>query len=206
MTRHNLCPNPALGVDVTGWAGAAAPTRTAVTGFIRDWAARYQPPPSFMETPRCAVTAGLAYTLSFYARVTTAFSDSTINSYIGWYNAGGSAISFDSLALANLPNGVVVRRQRTGTAPVGAVAVNLVLDTIGGNFVDLTALLVEQDPSAQAYADGDTAGWAWDGTVGLSPSSELEVSVGLAGRVVGRPSPSGLVAGAASRSLVGAVT
>jgi hypothetical protein len=203
--RHNLCPNPALSIDATGWGGGSAPTRTAVTGFVRDWAARYSPSGSFQETPRSAVTAGQIYTLSLYARLTSAFATSSCNSYIGWYNAGGGAISFPAQALPDLQNGVITRLIRTDVAPVGAAFASLVFDNIGGTNIDYTAMLVELDSSAQPYADGDSASWQWDGTPGLSPSSELQVSTGLVGRIAGPSSASGSVVAASARSLVGRI-
>lgn len=172
MPRHNGCPNPALGVDTTGWGGGSTPTRTAVTGFARPWAARYSPPGSFQETPKSAVTAGQTYTLSLDARVTTAFATSHINTYIGWYTFGGGAITFDTLALPDLAAGVVTHLERTGTAPATAAFVDLIFDGVGGDFIDYTDFLVEEGGSSQPYADGDTPGWVWDGAAGLSPSSE----------------------------------
>lgn len=172
MPRHNRCPNPALGVDTTGWGGGSTPVRTAVTGFARPWAARYSPPGSFQETPKAAVTAGQVYTVSLDARVTTAFATSHINSYLGWYNSGGGAITFDTLALPDLTAGVVTHLERTGTAPANAAFVDLIFDGVGGDFIDYTDLLIEEVGSSQPYADGDTPGWIWDGTAGLSSSSE----------------------------------
>lgn len=203
MPRHNACPNPAVSVDTTGWGGNATPTRTAVTGFLRSFAARYSGA-SFIETPRGAVTAGAIVTLSVYARVNGALP-STIRSYIAWYTAGGSAISFDSQSHPDLAAAVVTRLARTGTAPALAAAASLIFDNFGG-ILDFTAMLTELADSALPYADGDSEGWEWDGTPGVSASSESEASTGLAGRVVAGPAAAGSVTVATVRSLVGAVT
>jgi hypothetical protein len=204
--RHNTCPNPALSVNATGWSGSAVPTRAAVSGFLRPWAARYVPV-SFIETPRAAVAPGLVWTLSLYAQLNSAFATVSISSYIAWYNASGGSIQFDTLSLPQLANGVTTRLVRTGTAPALAATASLIFDGTGSlhNWIDFTAMLVEQTDGANPYADGDSDGWEWDGTSGLSSSSESQVDAGLPGRIGGLTSAPGSVVAAASRSLIGAI-
>ena len=55
-TRHNLCVNPSLTVDATGWGGASTPARTDVSSLSptfpdRTWAARYDSSGSYARTP-----------------------------------------------------------------------------------------------------------------------------------------------------------
>jgi hypothetical protein len=172
MPRRNLCPNPAVGVDVTGWAGSSTPTRTAVGGFLRPTVARYTAG-TFLETPRSAVSPGDVVTLSLYIQFPTFALNSSGNTYIAWQRLDGSNISFDSAGYVTTLNNVT-RLDRTATAPAQAATVSLVLD--GSNFasnpVDVTAMLVELVGTLDTYADGDSANWVWDGTAGLSPSRE----------------------------------
>lgn len=172
VPRHNLCPNPAAGVDVTGWAGSNAPTRAAVAGFVRPFVARYTVG-TFLETPRSAATPGQVVTLSLYLRFPNAGLNVSGNSYVAWHRANGSDISFDTAGYTTVVNGVL-RVVRTGTAPAETASVSLIVDgpAFSSQTCEVTALLVEVAPGTDTYADGDTAGWVWDGTAGLSPSSE----------------------------------
>ncbi|MGW4422535.1 hypothetical protein [Streptosporangium sp. NPDC004631] len=171
--RHNLCTNPALGVDVTGWGGGSTPARTAVTGFARPWAARYTAG-TFMSTAPTnvsAVTPGLDYTLAIYVRVAT-FNVGAGAIYIEWINAGGSGFGYPS-ANFTASIGAVTRVSITGTAPANAVAARVIIDGINYNIntTDFTALLIEQTGTLGTYFDGDSTNGSWDGTPGLSAST-----------------------------------
>ena len=172
MPRHNLCPNPAVGVDVTGWVGGSTPVRTPVAGFPRPNVARYTAG-TFLETPRAAVSPGQTITLSFYVQFPNAALNVGGNTYIAWHRANGSDISFDAASYLTNIN-AILRIDRTGTAPAEAASVSIVLDgtNFGSQTCDITALLAEPVGTLDTYADGDTPNWIWDGTPGLSTSSE----------------------------------
>lgn len=211
--RHNLCPNPAVGVDITGgtpettWGGDSTPSRVTAIGFERSFAAHYSGG-SFARTPRAAITQGDTVSLGMSIRFPTAALNIGGHTYITWYRANGTDLDYDQANfVTNLAN--VLRVTRAGVvAPAGAAFVGFILD--GPSFtslpLDATALLVEQGDVANAYADGDTSGWGWDGTAGLSTSSEIPVSTGLPGRVSGVQSAAGSVVAATARGLIGAVT
>ncbi|WP_326646060.1 hypothetical protein OG884_15525 [Streptosporangium sp. NBC_01755] len=167
--RHNLCVNPALVNDGTGWAGEAAPTRTAVSGFDRPFAARYTSG-TFIRTPAAPATAGLEYTVSVYLRPANFSGGGTI--YFEWLNAGGGPIGYPSASYTVTLN-VVSRASITGVAPEGAASVRLILDGINYslNTVDATMLLIEQAAGVEDYFDGDSPGAAWDGVAGSSAST-----------------------------------
>lgn len=195
MGRRNLCPNPAVGIDLTDWSGSNTPTREAVAGFVRPNAARYLATYAFARTPRSAVTEGLTYTFSVYLRITSVFLSGSIGSYIAWYtDVNGSGSQFDALTLGPYDTNTVVRLVRTGTAPAGKTYADLIFDSWGTNqtHLDFTAMLVEQSGSEFGYADGDSPGWVWDGTAGLSTSTETGGATRGAASAVGRSLPTAL--------------
>jgi hypothetical protein len=120
------------------------------------------------------VTPGVVHTISGYIQFPTFALNMNGSTYLAWYRANGTNISYDQAPFSSdLDN--VTRFIRTGTAPVDAATVSLILDgaNMATNPADVTAILVEAASGEDVYADGNTAGWAWDGTAGLSPSSEL---------------------------------
>lgn len=172
--RHNLCPNPALDVNTTGWAdgGAEAPTRTAVAGFSKPFAARYTTNVAgFIRSAKGAVTEATSYTLSLDIRAT---NNSNGTLYTEWVKADTS-LSYSSTPY-NLVAGVVTRIGITAIAPTGAVFARVVLDGINfsTNTTDITRVLIEAGP-LDSYFDGDSTNCSWDGAAGLSPSTLNEV-------------------------------
>lgn len=169
--RHNLCRNPALGVDVTGWGGSSTPARTAVTGFDRSWAARYTAGTFISTAATGAVTVGQTYTVSVSLR-TASFGVSSGAIYIEWINAGGGGFGYPS-ANYSASAATVTRVSVTAVAPAGAVAARVIVDGINYsvNTADFTTVLIEQAVSLQDYFDGDSPGASWDGTPGLSSST-----------------------------------
>jgi len=187
-TRRNLITNPCLSVSNAGWGGGSTPTRqTGLTGFVRTTGARYTTG-TFVLSQSAAVTVGLAYTVSVYVKPASFGWSGTI--YAEFYNSGGGAISSPSTGFtAN--SGVVTRVSlANSTAPANAVTVKIVLDgeNFSGNNCDITAALIEQAATLQAYFDGDSPGAVWDGTTGLSSST-------LADAVTRPPQPMSQYAG-----------
>lgn len=172
--RHNLCLNPALGVDVTGWGGGSTPARVSVTGFSRPTAAEYTTG-SYASTAATgvgAVTVGLAYTVSVYVR-TVNFNVNSGSIYVEWLTSGGSGFGYPA-ASYSLAAATIGRVSVTATAPTGAVACRAIVDGINLpiNPTHFTMVLIEQAPALDIYFDGDTSpGGSWDGTPGLSGST-----------------------------------
>lgn len=187
--RRNLCPNPALGVDLTGWGGNPGNvtlSRAAVTGFDRPYAAEASWTwGSYVASARASVSEGLSYAASGYMRHGAGIVVD-VRAYIYWYDNTGAVLGQSDTKTTGIAGGTVTRLSHVATAPAGAVSAALVL--YNDDFdqyqiyatVDVTQVLIEQTTVVDPYADGDTAGWQWDGTPGLSTSSETtatEVSV-----------------------------
>ncbi|MEV4287366.1 hypothetical protein AB0K40_17820 [Nonomuraea bangladeshensis] len=175
-TRHNLCVNPALANDEAGWGGEAAPTRQAVTGFDRPFAARYTTG-TFLRTAPGAVVPGQTYRASAYLRPSNTFSAGG-NGYIEWRDAADGVLSYSMGSYTLGGPGEVVRASVTGTAPANAARGHLILDGVNYTVttVDATMCLVEAGSDLGDYFDGDSAGASWDGTPGSS-SSTLEDAI-----------------------------
>lgn len=172
-TRHNLCTNPALSVDNTGWGGnGTAPARTAVSGFQRPYAARYVDG-TFIRTPTGLVTEGLTYTLSIDIRPTSDVSSGHI--YIEWQRSDSSVIQYTTVAYGALTGGAVTRLSVTDTTPIDGTVYQACIIVDGPDFTtnttDFAAALIEQDTQLDPYFDGDTPGASWDGTAGESTST-----------------------------------
>lgn len=205
--RHNRCPNPACGNDVTGWRDESGNPPTRVTGLLaagfgRDTGARFTVTTTAF-TPAGAVVGGQPYTLSCYARP-TGITSGTV--FIEWTLAGGGHSYVDN-APYSLSAGVVGRISVAGTAPADAVTAGIVLS--GANYVtnptSVSQVLIEQAAALDSYFDGDTADAVWDGTPGSSTSTlhivsgvilpELSGRLSPAGRLSGRLSPAGRLSG-----------
>lgn len=172
--RHNLCVNPALSVDVSGWGGGSTPDRTDVSalGFGRTWAARYTSG-TFLATAATAlgaITEGGTFTLSVYFRPTSFAASGTM--YLEWINAGGGGFGYPDAGFTG-PPATVSRASMTAVAPAGAVGVRIILDGINFSVsaMDATEVLLAPEPDLLDYFDGDSPNASWDGTAGLSAST-----------------------------------
>lgn len=174
--RHNLCPNPALDNNNTGWTGGETPVRTDVTGlgFPRQWAARYSTA-TFMFGPTGAATPGMAYTVSTYVRPDTFTVAGTLA--IQWLDSGLNEVSESTVAFPTSPAGAATRVSITGTAPTGTVWLRLLHfgENYAGNPCNFSAVLYEQAAAIGAYFDGTPPG-AWDGTAGNSTSTLVDAA------------------------------
>lgn len=207
-TRRNLCLNPALDIDITGWSGGSTPTRTSVTGFGRSWAAEYTAGTyaSTAATATSAVTVGLSYTVSVYVR-SNVFQVNSGNIYIEWINGGGSGFGYPAAGYT-VPANTPTRASVTATAPSGAVACRAIVDGI--NFPissgDFTMVLIEQTDTLGSYFDGNTASASWDGTPGLSSSTLTEGPTAVSSADTGSGADAATLAAVAASMDTGAGT
>lgn len=173
--RHNSCPNPAQGANSTGWGGSASPARsTSLTGMSRTTGAEATAS-GYIQTPDGAVTAGRQVTVSFDIKNASASDIAGGKAvFVGFRTAGGDNFdnSFNTPAL-----GVVGNAQRTAhtfTAPAGATAVFLIIDSLPVG-IQVTAVKYEDGPADGTYFDGEPPG-SWDGTQYNSTSTLSDVT------------------------------
>jgi len=202
--RVNLSKNPSASVDATGWGGTASPVRvTGLVGHPRTTGLQATAASGYFRqdvAAAAAVTPGQVYSVSVWGE-----SDSTTDlatSYLVWYDSGGADITYYNygsfgLSAANTPTRKLMEN---ATAPAGAVAVGVIIDTLV--LAVISSIQVEPGAVANDYADGDTAGWSWDGTAGLSSS-------GSPGNIAGDIITNGAIAGnlpGLTSALAGSVT
>lgn len=174
MTRQNLCTNPKAQIDVTGFqqSGADAPAQaTGLSGFPAGTTAAQYTTGTYQTTSTGAASPGNTYIVSFYARsVTSAQSNKDL--YINWILASGS--SQPSSVKVSLSADTVTRVSISATAPSNTVGVGALIDGMNAalSTIQISDVLIEDGSTLNGYADGDTSGWAWDGTTGNSSSSE----------------------------------
>lgn len=175
-TRTNLCPNPCLTNDATGWSGGGTPVRTDVTGlgFARQFAARYSAG-SFVTSPTGAATAGLVYTVSCYVRPQTFPINGTV--WCEFMDGGGGNLASFSQAFT-APVGAVTRISMSGTAPASTATSWLVIsgEDFSSNTCDITQCLIEQTAALDTYFDGGSPGASWTGTPGNSTSTLVDAT------------------------------
>jgi len=192
LPAHNLCTNPAASVDLTGWGGTASPFRdTGLTGAERSTGIQATAN-GYLRSAAGAVVPGQDYSVSFSGKLAGPGATGTLGTtYWVWYDSGLSDLSY--LNWGGWPNSdpdTWYRHSATATAPEGAAYLGVIQD-VGVFGPVLTALLIEAGAVAHDYADGDTSGWAWDGTTGLSSSQPSGTTGVLAGAT---PAPSGALA------------
>lgn len=191
MARHNLCTNPAMKNNVTGWGGGSTPTQqTGLTGFPnRTTGARYTSG-TFLAGPTISVNAGETWTFSIEAR-SNAFNTNSGTIYMQWQDSSSSSTGY------TLTAGVVKRVSITVTVPSGKTSAQLIMD--GQNFAsssyDITECLYEQVGTLDTYFDGDSPSATWDGTNGNSASTlDTTVQVSSSDTATGTEATSSLVA------------
>jgi hypothetical protein len=199
--RHNLCVNPYLKNNATGWGGGGGmtPTRADLTGlgFGRTWGARVDTGGSYVRTASGAITAGQTYTISFYIRPDTTFSGSF---YLTWVNGSGSDVDFTQIAYS-ASSGTVTRVSGSGTTAHGdAVTLQAIID---GTNRYISQVLIELGTPADSYFDGDdtSLGGSWDGADGNSASTLSPGQTVILGQAVETSSALGLAGRAKTRTL-----
>jgi hypothetical protein len=170
VSRQNLCTNPSLDNNNTGWGGGETPVRTSVSGFPRSFAARYSTS-TFMLGPSGTASAGNTYNVSVYVRPASFAITGTLA--IQWNDGGGNEISETQISFPGTSAGTVTRVSISGTAPASTASLRLLHfgENYAVNLVDFTAVLYEQAGSLGTFFDGNSPGAVWDGTSGNSSST-----------------------------------
>lgn len=180
---NNSCANPALAVnDSGGWYSGGVGVRTAVSGFARPYAYRYAPASTATNVvflPEWEIGAGVQITVSASVRCSEALSGSQIRSYVDYYDAtDGSLGDSGALNFGTVAAGAIVRHSRTLTTPANCARIVLSFYTnlpSTSAYLDVTMCRFDIGTDS-TYYDGDSAGWAWDGTAGLSTAHSVSVS------------------------------
>lgn len=169
MARTNLCPNPALAVNATGWFGSTGWVRaTGLTGFTRTtgWAGTSA---GQQIAPQGTIVAGLTYTFSVFVKAATGGGDVAVG--INWYQSGAYRAS-STQSTFTLDAGTVTRVWATAVAPPNTDSALITIDNPGGQgTVQITQVLYEQSAILNAWFDGSSPGGSWTGTAGNSTST-----------------------------------
>lgn len=203
---RNLAPNPSFESDVVGVNAVAGtggvtgvPTRTAATGSPNgSWVSRVTwttgtTALSGGQNETVPVSPGLVYSFSGYVRTSIA---QVLAPVVDWYDAGGNLLSTTTGAA----NVTTTAAQAWNTAPLGKVEsaqapstattarFGFRVTTGGANWttaswIEIDAIQANQGSTVQTYADGNTAGWQWMGTVNDSISRQAPDTLTLTGMV-----------------------
>lgn len=175
MPSFNKCPNPGLANNDTGWLSNTR-TREARATFPRGFAIRTTWTGAFSNYTGSALSAsasGQVWSACIVVEVSRAQS---VTVSLAQYNNGSylSTVGGSTTALAaNTPTVIV----RTATLTAGnQVDINVDGSSAqSGDIFYVGGARQEQinNPSI-TYADGDTAGWIWDGTAGNSSSQSQD--------------------------------
>lgn len=168
----NLAINPALGSDATSYSGASvtSPARVAIadlSGFSWAYQATTSVDGSRIVTDggTSTLTIGQPYTALVWAKLSAGLSfgiqatDHTGGTYYGSIKSYGVATG--SWQQVNLTFTPTLTTWRVAIRQLGA----------GVGTEAMTGLILTQGSTTYNYADGNSSGWAWNGTVNDSTST-----------------------------------
>lgn len=182
-TRVNECANPKLDSVITNWSGLATTAQTAsrvaVLGFIGGFAAQVQATAdgaASISAPLVTVAAAQQWALSVSARVSTG---QNVVAEILWYDVNSLLVKTDSSTPFALIGNVVAQVGMVGIAPSNATSARLRITAslLFPDTLQVSDCLYERASGIDAYADGDTEGYEWVGSDGISKSSLIPVPV-----------------------------
>lgn len=173
MIRHNLCPNPACGTNITGWSGSATPVRTAsITGMVVSTGANATASGD-ITTVTGTVSPGQVISVSFQIKNNTA---GTIGGgsqvFVGYTRSAGGNTFPESFNTAGLGVAGHVQDVSFTCAPAPALATGIFLVMI--NIVadiQVSAVLYEDTATPSTYFDGNFPSCTWDGAANNSTST-----------------------------------
>lgn len=182
--RKNWSTNPALAVDGTGWnvdtTGGTPELATNLTGFSRSTGLHYtrgsttgSPKilPPFIEGS--AIAAG--QTWATYLELSgTSGQQATV--WFNFYDASGSYLNPNPSQTVDLSPTPTQVSFPGVVAPDGVakMAPSIEYNMAAGEELWVTCADSERADAIPSYGDGDTSGWVWDGTPGLSTSHQTQ--------------------------------
>jgi hypothetical protein len=174
MGRRNLCPNPAAKNNTTGYSGSATFARTTdfpTPACPRSTGVRATGS-GYIQTPAAACAPGDVFSVSFYGDNQSGSFDFGHTVYVSYTRSSGGDTFPESFVFGIGASGSQARATRVAAAaPALATGIYLLYDSLSTGY-GMTGVLLEKVGAVDTYADGDTVGWAWDGTNGNSTSSE----------------------------------
>lgn len=181
--RVNYCPNPSVETAATGWT-STAPTNVVGTygpalGFIRNravWVVATAAGEASVAGPVVTTTGGMQWALSASVRVSTA---QNVTANIIWYNINNAVVRTDVSTPVALKTNVVTQVGLVALAPTNATSFRLSIKASLSNTdkLEVSNLLYDRNSGIDAYFDGFSDGYRWDGTPGNSTSSLVPVAV-----------------------------
>lgn len=182
-TRVNHCTNPSVESVSTGWLASAqtaqAGTFGAALGFIRDravWVVATAAGAASIQAPITSTTGGLQWALSCSVRVSTGQS---VMAEVIWYDVNSAVISTVVSTPFVLKSNLVTQIGLVASAPANATSFRLRVTGSLQNTdrLEISNILYERTSGIDAYFDGFSEGYQWDGAPGISTSSLIPVPV-----------------------------
>lgn len=177
--RVNLVTNPSFEVNLSGWAppyagNNATSTRDTTQMWSGSASVRLDTPITAERmslSPWTADTGSTTYTASAYVRG-TGTATIRLASQPNWTYFGASV----HVTLTSAWQRISV----TGTSPVGATSVSLIIgqETTGSQSMWIDGVLLEQASTVGSYFDGSLGpGYVWGGTANASVSYSMSLAV-----------------------------
>jgi prepilin-type N-terminal cleavage/methylation domain-containing protein len=172
----NLAPNPNFEETATGWSGSriSNPSREVAGGAKENSAYLRSTVNDIGSFPRVgtaqlSASPNTVYTFSAWMR-----SSASVRASYAFY--GGSASGTTVITPLVVSNNQWVRVSVTSiSAPTGATTwkgyFGITDDSPTGTTFDIDGVMITSGTGTPAFADGTTAGWAWNGTPHNSTSS-----------------------------------
>lgn len=201
MPGRNLTANPSCAVDTTNWTGGSAPTRlTGLTGTPRTTGASVPMSASawashFRVGGFASTTKNVTYTCVGWFRSSVT---RTHRFYMSLYNGASTFVQTTTASDVSLTANTWTQVRFIATVPSTAgnhtlKYIHVDIPTAGtAGTLSASSIRIDQvSDNALTFADGDTSGWAWDGTTGASTSTEGAGGPGDPGEPIVTGGPSG---------------
>lgn len=185
VSRYNICPNPSLEVNATGFStqryGSSknnsnfAGIRVASggvqgPGFYRATATEAWSFLSWITTPEATVTDGLPYVVSMFVRVNRA---TQVRVHVETLRSDGSVLALSVGANVSVSANTWTRIAQIASVPDGGRKIRglAVVESLNSSdAIDVDGVMYEQTTEIGSYFDGSSAGAVWLGTSGSSSS------------------------------------
>lgn len=186
ISRYNICTNPSLEVDASGFStqrygsslnhSSFAGSRQTDGGaqgsaYYRATATASWSFKSWITASEAAVTATKSYVLSYWVRVNRTRSDFSVN--VESVRSNGSVVGLVVGTQMSLSANVWTRVSQIHTVPDTGVKIRAlaVVDSLtNGDRVEVDGFLYEETVALDSYFDGGSSGAVWLGTAEKSAS------------------------------------